>query len=473
MEKFGIVLAAGKGTRMKSLDSNKSKVAFEILGKALVDYVLDALQLAEVNETVVITGFGGEETTRIVESRAKTAVQKEINGTGKAVETANIYLDGKPGTTIVMCGDTPLITGDTVKALFDFHIARGNDMTVATMGLENPRGYGRIIRGHGDEILAIREHKDCSESELGIHEVNSGLYVFDNELLFKYLKEIKPNNSQNEYYLTDIVEIFNKNNKKVGAFVVDDAEEMFGINDRKQLAYAAKVIQDRINDYWMVNGVTLQDPRSTYIGPEVTIEPDTIIGPNTSILGNSRIGKANFIGPNSYLLNAVIGDNNKVLSSWLTDFTCGNENEIGPFTKTRAGTVLENNCRVGNFVELKDAHFHNGVKCAHLTYIGDAEVGEKTNIGCGTITANYDGFNKTRTSIGKECFVGSGTIMVAPITLEDQSFTAAGSTITKNVPTDTMSIARARQVDLEHGYTIFRTKAKAKKEAALAKKEGK
>lgn len=473
MEKFGIVLAAGKGTRMKSLDANKSKVAFEILGKPLVGYVLDALQEANVNETVVITGFGGEETTRIVESRAKTAVQKEINGTGKAVEAANIYLDGKPGTTIVICGDTPLIKGETINALFDFHNERGNDMTVATMGLSNPRGYGRIIRGHGDEVLAIREHKDCSESELGIHEVNSGLYVFDNELLFKYLKEIKPNNSQNEYYLTDLVEIFNKNNKKVGAYVVDDEEEMFGINDRKQLSYAARVIRERINDKLMISGVTLEDPESTYIGPEVTIEPDTIIGPNTSILGKSHIGKANFIGPNSFLMNAVVGDNNKIFSSWLTDFTCGNENEIGPFTKTRAGTVLENKCRVGNFVELKDAHFHDGVKCAHLTYIGDAEVGEKTNIGCGTITANYDGFNKTRTSIGKECFVGSGTIMVAPITLEDQSFTAAGSTITKNVSSDTMSIARARQVDLEHGYTIFRTKAKVKKEAMLAQKEGK
>lgn len=473
MEKYGVILAAGKGTRMKSLDLNKSKVAFEILGKPLVGYVLDALKAAEVNETVVITGFGGEETTKIVQDRAKTAVQKEINGTGKAVQSANIYLEGVSGATIVMCGDTPLIRSETINALFDFHVSNGNDMTVATMVFDNPKGYGRIIRGIGGEIVAIREHKDCTSDELDIREVNSGLYVFNNELLFEYLKEIQPNNAQKEYYLTDIADIFNKHGKKVCAFVVDDAEEMFGINDRKQLAYAAKVIQERINDKMMLNGVTIQDPATTYIGPEVEIGQDTVIGPNTSILGKSKIGKSNLVGPNSYLLNAVIGDNNKVFSSWLTDFECGNENEIGPYTKTRAGTVLENNCRVGNFVELKDAHFHNGVKCAHLTYIGDAEVGEKTNIGCGTVTANYDGFNKTRTSIGKECFVGSGTIMVAPITLEDQSFTAAGSTITKNVSKDTMAIARARQVDLEHGYTTFRAKAKAKKEAALAAKEGK
>ena len=473
MKKYGIVLAAGKGSRMKSLDLSKSKVAFEILGKPLVGYVLDALDYAKVDETVVITGFGKEETTKIVGSRAKTAVQKEINGTGKAVESANIYLEDKPGTTIVMCGDTPLIKGETINALFDFHVKNGNDMTVATMIFDNPMGYGRILRGVGDEIVAIREHKDCSVEELNIKEVNSGLYVFDNQLLFKYLKEIKPNNAQKEYYLTDIADIFGKNNKKVCAFIVNDADEMFGINDRKQLAYASKVIQQRINDKMMLNGVTIQDPNTTFIGPDVEIEPDTIIGPNTSILGHSKIGKSNFIGPNSYLMNAIVGDNNNILSSWLTDFTCGNENEIGPYTKTRAGTILENNCRVGNFVELKDAHFHNGVKCAHLTYIGDAEVGEKTNIGCGTITANYDGFNKTRTTIGKECFVGSGTIMVAPITLEDQSFTAAGSTITKNVTKDTMAIARARQVDLEHGYTTFRAKAKAKKEAALAAKEAK
>lgn len=472
MNKYGVILAAGKGTRMRSLDVNKSKVAFEILGKPLVGYVLDSLSYAEVDDTVVITGFGREETEKIVAGRAKCAEQKEINGTAKAVEAASVYLSTKEGTTIVMCGDTPLIRGETVKELFDYHIKNGNDMTVATMVLSNPTGYSRILRG-GDEIVAIREHKDCAPNELAINEVNSGLYIFNNKLLFEYLSEIKPNNAQHEYYLTDIVTIFKNHKNKIGAFVVKDAEEMFGINDRKQLAYAAKVLQDRINDKWMLNGVTIQDPRSTYIGPEVTIEPDTIIAPNTSILGNSKVGKGNIVGPNSYLLNVVIGDNNKVLSSWLTDFTCGNENEIGPYTKTRAGTVLENNCRVGNFVELKDAHFHNGVKCAHLTYIGDAEVGDKTNIGCGTITANYDGFNKTRTSIGKECFVGSGTIMVAPINLEDQTFTAAGSTITKDVKTDTMAIARARQVDLEHGYTTFRAKAKAKKEAALAEKAGK
>ena len=473
MNKYGVILAAGKGTRMRSLDVNKSKVAFEILGKPLVGYVLDSLSYAEVDDTVVITGFGREETEKIVGDRAKCAEQTEINGTAKAVEAASGYLSGKEGTTIVMCGDTPLIRGETVKELFDYHIKNGNDMTVATMILSNPNGYGRILRGGGDEIVAIREHKDCAPNELAINEVNSGLYIFNNKLLFEYLSEIKPNNAQHEYYLTDIVAIFKNHKNKIGTFVVEDAEEMFGINDRKQLAYTAKVLQDRINDKWMLSGVTIQDPRSTYIGPEVTIEPDTIIAPNTSILGNSKVGKGNIVGPNSYLMNAVIGDNNKVLSSWLTDFTCGNENEIGPYTKTRAGTVLENNCRVGNFVELKDAHFHNGVKCAHLTYIGDAEVGDKTNIGCGTITANYDGFNKTRTSIGKECFVGSGTIMVAPINLEDQTFTAAGSTITKDVKTDTMAIARARQVDLEHGYTTFRAKAKAKKEAALAEKAGK
>lgn len=331
MEKYGIVLAAGKGSRMKSLDLNKSKVAFEILGKPLVDYVLDSLNFAEVNETVVITGFGGEETTKIVKNRAKTAVQKEINGTGKAVESAKIYLDGKPGTTIVMCGDTPLIRGDTVKALFDYHIQNKNDMTVATMVLDNPTGYGRIIRGIGDQIVAIREHKDCSADELRIKEVNSGLYVFDNELLFKYLSEIEPNNAQKEYYLTDIADIFNKHGKKVSAYIVKDSEEMFGINDRKQLAYAARVLQGRINDKIMLSGVTIQDPKNTYIGPDVEIEQDTIIGPHTSILGKSKIGKANAIGPNNYLENVVIGDNNTIKISWLTGFKCENGNVIGPF----------------------------------------------------------------------------------------------------------------------------------------------
>jgi len=470
MKKYAIVLAAGKGTRMKSLNQEKSKVAFEIFEKPLVNYVLDSLNSAHVNEIVVVAGFGGEETKKLVESKAKVVFQKEINGTAKAVESAKEELSTQEGSTIVICGDTPLIREETILNLFNYHESNKNDMTIATMILDNPQGYGRIVR-RCNEISKIVEHKDATDEEKQIREVNSGLYVFNNKLLFEYLPLIKANNNQNEYYLTDIVSLFNESKKKVGGYIVDDYKEMLGINDRKQLSEARKVIQDRVNNALMLSGVTIEDPETTYIAPGVIVGQDSVIAPNTSILGNSVIGVCNYIGPNSYLKNAKIGNHNNVFSSWLTDFVCGDNNEIGPYTKTRAGTILENGCRVGNFVELKDAHFHDGVKCAHLTYIGDAEIGEHTNIGCGSITANYDGFNKMRTTVGKDCFVGSGTILVAPVKMEDKTFTAAGSTITKDVKEDTMAIARARQVDLEHGYTIFRAKAKAKKEADAKEKK--
>lgn len=465
MEKFAVVLAAGKGTRMKTLDQDKSKVSFEIFDKHLADYVLDSLETAEIKNIVVVAGFGKEETKKIVEDRSTVVFQKEINGTAKAVDAARGVLEKKDGHTIVICGDTPLIKSSTISALFDYHIKNKCDMTVATMVLDKPYGYGRIVRNKDGSVEMIVEEKDANEEQKQIHEVNSGLYVFNNKLLFEYINEIDCNNKQKEYYLTDVIKVFDKKGKKIGAFVVEDSNEMLGVNDRKQLAFARKIIQERVNDNLMLSGVTIEDPNTTYISPKVKIGQDTTIGPNTTILGESIIGTGNYIGPNSYLKNVKIGNDNNVYSSWLTDFTCGNHNEIGPFTKSRAVTIVENNCRIGNFVELKDAYFHNGVKCAHLTYIGDTEIGEATNVGCGTITANYDGFNKMRTTIGKESFIGSGTILVAPVKVEDHSFTAAGSTITKDVKEDSMAIARGRQVDIEHGYSVFRKKARALKES--------
>ena len=464
-KRYAIILAAGKGTRMKSLDPNKPKSAYEIFDKPLIEFVLDSLESADLDKKIVVAGVGGEEIKKLVEGKAEVVFQEEINGTAKAVETAKNTLSSLEGSAIVSCGDTPLITKETVCDLFKYHEENSCDMTVATMVLDNPKGYGRIIRNN-DLVEGIVEDKDASAEQKKICEVNSGLYIFNNKLLFEYLKEIDCNNNQNEYYLTDIVGIFNKNNKKVGAYVVKNNDEMLGINDRKQLAIARKVIQQRTNDALMLSGVTIEDPDTTYISPKVKIGQDTIIGPNTSVLGESEIGTGNYIGPNSYLVNVKIGNNNNVFSSWLTDFTCGNNNDIGPFTKCRAGTVVENNCRIGNFVELKDAHFSDGVKCAHLTYIGDADVGERTNIGCGSVTANYDGFNKMHTNIGKDCFVGSGTILVAPVELEDNSFTAAGSTITKNVKSDELAIERANQTNITHGYSLVRNKAKARKEGS-------
>ncbi|MFA6852203.1 MAG: bifunctional UDP-N-acetylglucosamine diphosphorylase/glucosamine-1-phosphate N-acetyltransferase GlmU [Bacilli bacterium] len=467
MKKFAIILAAGKGTRMKSRDPEHSKVSYPILGKALVNYVLDAIAPVGLDETIVVVGFGGEATRKLVEDRAKVVWQKELVGTGNAVLQVKKILENREGATLVVCGDTPLITTETITRIFNVHGKTKNHLTIVTAVLEKPSGYGRIIRDpKSNYVLAIKEDKDCTPEEKEIHEVNAGIYIFDNKALFDYIDEINSNNAQREYYLTDLIGIFKRNEKKVGAYVVEDAVEVFGINDRVQLAYAGKVIRKRINNKLMLLGVSMEDPDSTYISLDVEIGRDTIILPNTTIFGKCKIGENNVIGPNTYLDNVEIGHENTIQSSWISDSKIGDNNEIGPYTKMRAGTVIGNHCRVGNFVELKNADLHDGVKAAHLSYIGDTRVGEKTNVGCGTITANYDGFNKMRTEIGENVFLGSGTILVAPITVENNSFTAAGSTITKDVKTDSLVIARARQVEIEHGYTTFMNKAKAKKEAS-------
>ncbi len=466
MKKYAIILAAGRGSRMKSRDPNHSKVAFPILGKPMIDYVISAIEPLKVDKKVVVVGFGGEVTSSIVGDRAEIVWQKELKGTGDAVLKAAPLLEGKEGSTIILCGDTPLLTSRSIEALFEKHEKYHNALTILTAYIENPRGYGRIIREpKANHILGIREDKDASKIEREIKEINAGVYVVDNKILFEYLKKVTPDNAQHEYYLTDIVKMIADDGKKVDSYVLEDSEEIFGINDRSQLAYAAKVIRKKTNKRIMLSGVSLEDPDTTYISPDVKIGPDTIIMANTTILGKSEIGEANYIGPNSYLENVVVGNDNKILSSYLTDTTIGDYNEIGPYTKTRAGTKIANHCRVGNFVELKDANLHDGVKCAHLTYLGDSDIGEYTNIGCMTVTANYDGYNKMRTSIGKDVFIGSGSILVAPVTVEDEGFTAAGSVITSDVKEDEMAIARARQVNLSHGSSTFKGKAKAKKEA--------
>lgn len=468
MNRYSVILAAGKGTRMKSRDVNYSKVSFPILGKALVNYVLDAVSPLDIDKNVVVVGFGGEVTKSLVEDRAEVVWQHEILGTGHALMQAAPILEGKKGSTIVLCGDTPLLTSDTLQKLYKKHEKSNADITILSAVIENPKGYGRIIREYKTEkVIAIREDKDCTSDESDVSEINSGVYVFNNELLFKYLKLIKNNNSQKEYYLTDLVELFVNDNLKVETYIIQNAQEIFGINDRVQLAYAAKVIKKRVNNSLMMSGVSIEDPESTYISPDVQIGRDTIIMPNTTILGKSKIGEGNIIGPNSYLHNVIVGDDNVINSSYLTDTKIGSKNEVGPYTKTRANTVITDNCRVGNFVELKNAVLHNGVKCAHLSYLGDATVGDKTNVGCMTVTANYDGYNKSQTHIGKNVFVGSGTILIAPVNLEDESFTAAGSTITHDVDTNDLAIARARQVNIKGGSS------KIKKDALEIKTSGK
>ena len=325
MDKYVVILAAGRGSRMQSRDPNHSKVSYPLLEKPLVNYVLDAVKGINPTKIVTVVGFGGEVTKSLVEKDSEVVWQRVINGTGGAVLQAKELLADKKGLTLVVCGDTPLITTETINNVFRIHEKTGDSLTIVSMVLENPRGYGRIVREYKtNKVIAIREDRDCSEIEKDINEVNAGMYVFDNEMLFKYLDKITPDNAQHEYYLTDLVDMFVQDGLRVGSYIVEDAVEMFGINDRVQLAYAAKVIRKRKNHKLMLSGVSIEDPESTYISPEVEIGRDTIIRANTHILGNSKIEENNIIGPNCYLKDVTVGNDNEILDTWLENEEVGN-----------------------------------------------------------------------------------------------------------------------------------------------------
>ncbi len=445
MELFGIIMAAGKGTRMKSLDTTKSKVAFDLLGVPLVGHVINALKPLHLHRTITIVGHGGETTAKVVEGRSEVVWQREQKGTGHAVMQVAPLLEGKSGTTLIVSGDTPLITSKSLDQLLKTHIEGGFDLTILTSIVPNPFGYGRMIRNSKGQVTAIVEEINASEPEKKIQEINTGFYVFNNNLLFKYLKELPPNPKNGEYNITFLIKMFMDKGFKIGASTVDTFEETLGINDRAQLAEARLIMQRRINHQHMVNGVTIENPDNTFISPQVIIGQDTVIQTGVYLIGDVKIGQANMIGANTSIENTTIGNHNHIESSKIIDSTIGDQNHIGPFAHIRGHAIVTNETRIGNFVEIKAAKLHRGVKVAHLSYLGDCEVGERTNIGAGTIVANYDGNKKHLTTIGKDVFVGSGTTLISPVVIEDESVIAAGSTINQNVKKGDLAIARQRQ----------------------------
>lgn len=445
MELFGIIMAAGKGTRMKSLDTTKSKVAFDLLGVPLVGHVINALKPLNLQRTITIVGHGGETTAKVVEGLSEVVWQKEQKGTGHAVMQVAPLLEGKLGTTLIVSGDTPLITSKSLDQLVKTHVEGGFDLTILTSIVPNPFGYGRMIRNSTGQVTAIVEEINATEQEKKIQEINTGFYVFNNQLLFKYLKELPPNPKNGEFNITFLIKMFMEKGFKIGASTVDTFEETLGINDRSQLAEARLIMQRRINHQHMVNGVTIENPDNTFISPQVVIGQDTTIQSGVYLIGNVTIGTGNFIGANSVIENTTIGQGNHIESSKMMDSVIGNQNHIGPYAHLRGHTTLHNHTRVGNFVEIKAAILKNGVKAAHLSYLGDCEVGEDTNIGCGTIIANYDGNKKHKTIIGKNVFVGSGSTLISPVVIEDETVIAAGSTINQNVKKGDLAIARQRQ----------------------------
>ena len=330
MNKYAIILAAGKGTRMQSIDPNHSKVSYPILGKPIINYVLDALKPLEFKKEVVVVGFGGEITKSLVEKECDVVWQKEILGTGHAVQQAEPLLKDLEGETLVIYGDTPLVSPQTISSILHIHEKENNALTVVSAILPDATGYGRMIREEkSNHLLAIREETDCSEYELGVSEANTGICVFDNKLLFKYLKKMDNKNNRKLFYLSQVVELMLKDNLPVGSYVVEDMVEVFGINDRIQLAYAAKIMRKRINNKLMLEGVSMEDPDSTYVSPTVKIGKDTIILPNTTLIGDCDLGTANEIGPNVVLENVKAGNNNKISNITIRNKTLGNNEQLG------------------------------------------------------------------------------------------------------------------------------------------------
>ena len=410
---IAVVLAAGKGTRMKS---NKSKLVHKIYGKELVTRVVETAQKAEVHDVITVVGYLKEQVQLVLGDSVKYAYQEEMLGTGHAVLQAEKYLKDKKGKVVILNGDVPILRPETLKNLIEKSIKNKEYATLLTAIYDNPKGYGRIIRDEGGNIKKIVEEKDATEDQSKIKEINAGIYCFDIQELLLALKELKPNNSQGEYYLTDVINIMNEKGLKTGAVIVEDNTEILGVNDRAQLEMLTRILRLRINQYHMANGVTIEDINNTYIYDDVEIGVDTVIHPNTTIKCGVQIGEDCEIGPNAYI---------------------------------REGCKLGNKVKIGSFVEIKKAIIQEGSKVPHLSYMGDCEIGKKVNIGCGTITCNYDGFNKSKTIIGDDVFVGSNTNLVAPIKVGDNAFIAAGSTITDDVPNDSLAIARQRQTNKE------------------------
>ncbi|OMH39896.1 bifunctional UDP-N-acetylglucosamine diphosphorylase/glucosamine-1-phosphate N-acetyltransferase GlmU [Desulfurobacterium indicum] len=454
-----IILAAGKGTRFKS---ELPKVLHEILGKPMLWYVVKAAEGAGADETIVIVGHKRDLVKKFLEEEnlnVKTVVQKEQLGTGHAVLCAEKTLKNYNGKVIILNGDTPLINPEDIKNLISIE----SDMVVLTGETETPRGYGRVIRD-GGEVLKIVEEKDATDKEKEVKEINSGIYAFRVKPLFEALRNLKNDNAQGEYYLPDVLKIFKEKGLKVKAVKTENFNSIMGVNNRYELSRAERILSERIIKNHQLNGVTIHNPESCYIEPEVKIGKDTEIFGPVYLRGKTSIGKQCTIGAFTEIIDSVIEDEVVVKTHCHVEKAHLKKGaSTGPFSRLREGTVIEKGARTGSFVETKKAHLKEGAKANHLTYLGDCTVGENTNIGAGTITCNYDGYNKWQTEIGKNVFVGSNTLFIAPVNVGNNSITAAGSVITKDIPENTLAIARAKQVNLEGKAEKIREKNKRKK----------
>lgn len=446
--RYAVILAAGQGKRMKS---DLYKVLHPVCGKPMVEHVADQVSQAGLQEVVTVIGHGADAVKEHLGDRVSYVLQEEQLGTGHAVMQAEELLADKDGVTVVLCGDTPIIRSETMRSLMEHHEKTGAKATVLTAKAEDPAGYGRVIRDKSGQVTRIVEHKDANEEERAVKEINTGTYCFDNKTLFQALKQVGNNNAQGEYYLPDVIEILKRKGETLSAWQTSDFSETIGVNDRVALAKAEKALRKRINEYWMRQGVTIIDPDHTYISSDSVLGQDTVLYPGTMLNGTVQIGRKCIIGPHAEITESVIGSECEIKQSVIVQSDIGNDVKIGPFAHIRPDSVIDDEVKIGNFVEVKKSRFGKGSKASHLSYIGDAEIGKTVNLGCGSITVNYDGENKFLTKIEDGAFVGCNANLIAPVTIGEGAYVAAGSTITDDVPGSALSIARARQTNKE-GY---------------------
>ncbi len=454
-----VILAAGQGTRMKS---QKPKVLHPVAGQPMVAYPVGLSRILGCSPAVAVVGHGAEQVQQALSNESlQFVLQQEQLGTGHALLCAEESLKGFNGTLLLLCGDVPLLKQQTLERLLACHAAQQATVTVLTAEMENPFGYGRIVR-QGEEVLRIVEEKDASAKEKTIREINTGIYAFEAPFVFEALRGVGRDNAQGEYYLTDVIAAARAAGRKVCALVTDEPAETMGVNDRLQLAEAGAVMRHRINSELMHSGVTLVDPQTTYIEPQVEIASDTLIHPGVHLRGATCIGHNCEIEPGAVITDSILGESVHVKAgSVLSEARVGDSSAIGPMAHLRPGTVLAGKNKLGNFVETKKALIGEGSQASHLTYIGDAELGTGVNIGCGTITCNYDGVSKHRTVIEDDVFVGSDTQFVAPVRVGRNSLIGAGSTITKDVPPDSLALSRVEQRVIE-GWSLKHRRAKKK-----------
>ncbi len=454
MEIKSIILAAGQGTRMKS---EKPKVLHKIAGIPLVEHVIRLSSAIGKQKPVVVIGHQ----SIVVESELSHldvdyAVQNEQLGTGHAVKISMDQIQENQ-TVLILYGDTPLIKNETIESFIEFYNESDLDLSVMTMEVPNPKGYGRIIR-ENDKFTKIVEEKDANDSERKLNEVNSGIYLINSSLLIKHIDDINNDNKQNEFYLTDLVEIFNQEGYNVDAYCIEDYTELLGINNRVQLAQAEKILRHRINEKLMIEGVTIIDPDNTYVESDVIIGSDTIIYPGTILKGKTVVGNKCEIGPRTMIENSIIEQGAVIKESQVMDSKVGQSTKVGPYAYIRPGSNIGNEVKIGDFVEVKNSNIGDNTKISHLTYVGDGDVGKNVNLGCGVVFVNYDGVNKNRTTIHDNSFIGCNVNLIAPVSVKANAYVAAGTTVTKEVPAESLAIGREKQRNIEGWVTRKRKK---------------